>query len=124
LTNSFTANAYATYDLTKNLELKVTGGLTGVMYRNNAFYNSRTVRGAPVSLRPNNINGVNGSIRNNNRLDWLNENILTYKKRINRAHRIEAMVGMTHQSRRRTLDGFSAIQVPNEELGIYGLAQG
>ncbi|NGM62621.1 TonB-dependent receptor [Sphingobacterium sp. SGG-5] len=122
LTNNFTANAYATYDLTKDLELKVTGGLTGVMYRNNAFYNSKTVRGTP--LRPNNINGVNGSIRNNNRLDWLNENILTYKKRINRAHRIEAMVGMTHQSRRQTLDGFSAIQVPNEELGLYGLAQG
>jgi len=122
ITNNFTTNAYATYNFTDDLELKVTGGLTGVMYRNNAFYNSKTVRGTP--LRPNNINGVNGSIRNNQRFDWLNENILTYKKRINRVHRLEAMVGMTHQSRRSTLDGFSAIQVPNEELGIYGLAQG
>src|SRR5690606_24145997 len=34
------------------------------------------------------------------------------------------MGGMTLQSRRSTRDGFSAIQVPNEELGIYGLVQG
>lgn len=123
-TNTFTANAYATYDFTKNLQLKMTGGLRGVMYRNDAFYNSKTVRGAPVSLRPNNINGVNGSIRNTQRFEWLNENILTYKKRINRANRVEAMVGMTHQVNRRTEDGFSAIQVPNEELGLQGLPQG
>src|SRR5690606_17431140 len=121
-TNNFVTNAYATYDITKSLVLKVTGGLNGTTIRDDVFYNSRTVRGTP--LRPNNINGVNGSIRNNRRFDWLNENILTYKKRINRVHRLEAMVGMTHQSRRSTLDGFSAIQVPNEELGIYGLAQG
>lgn len=123
-TNTFTANGYATYDFTKNLQLKITGGVQSVMYRNDAFYNSKTVRGAPVSLRPNNINGVNGSIRNSQRFEWLNENILTYKKRISRVHRLEAMVGMTHQVRRTTLDGFSAILVPNEELGIQGLSQG
>lgn len=123
-TNTFTGNGYATYDFTKELQLKVTGGLQSIMYRNDAFYNSKTVRGAPVSLRPNNINGVNGSIRNTQRFEWLNENTLTYKKRINRVHRLEAMVGMTHQARRTTLDGFSAIKVPNEELGIQGLPQG
>lgn len=121
-TNNFTTNAYATYDITKNLVLKVTGGLNGVMMRNDVFYNSKTVRGTP--LRPNNINGVNGSIRNSQRFEWLNENFLTYTKRFNRAHRLEILGGMTHQSKRSTQDGFSAIQVPNEELGIYGLVQG
>src|SRR5690606_11645006 len=123
-TNNFTTNAYATYDITKNLVLKVTGGLNGVMMRNDAFYNSKTVRGAPVELRPNNINGVNGSIRNNRRFEWLNENILTYTKRFNRVHRLEVLGAMTLQSRRNTQDGFAANQVPNEELGIYALAQG
>lgn len=121
-TNNYTTNAYLTYDITKNLALKITGGLNGVMMRNDAFYNSKTVRGTP--LRPNNINGVNGSIRNNQRFEWLNENTLTYTKRFNRSHRLEAMAGMTYQGIRNTSDGFSAIQVPNEELGIYGLAQG
>lgn len=121
-TNNFTANAYATYNLTKNLVFKITGGLNSVMMRNNAFYNSKTVRGTP--LRPNNINGVNGFIRDNETFEWLNENTLTYNKRFNRSHRLEVLGGMTHQSIRRTSDGFSAIQVPNEELGIYGLSQG
>jgi len=123
-TNNFTTNAYATYDITKNLVLKVTGGLNGLMIRNDAFYNSKTVRGAPVELRPNNINGVNGSIRNNRRFEWLNENILTYTQRFNKVHRLEVLGGMTLQSRRNTQDGFAANQVPNEELGIYALAQG
>src|SRR5690606_25538044 len=112
----------ATYDITKNLVLKVTGGLNGLMMRDDQFYNSRTVRGTPY--RPNNINGVNGSIRNTQRYEWLNENILTYSKKFNKSHRLEVLGGMTHQSIRRTADGFSTIQIPNEELGIYGLAQG
>ncbi len=121
-TNNFVTNAYATYDITKGLVLKVTGGLNGTTIRDDVFYNSRTVRGTP--LRPNNINGVNGSIRNNRRFDWLNENTLTYTKRFNKAHRLEVLGGMTLQSRRSTMDGYAAIQVPNEELGIYALPMG
>lgn len=123
-THNLLANAYATYELAKNLVLKVTGGMNGVMTRNDEFYNSKTIKGAPVSLRPNNINGVNGSIRNSQRYEWLNENTLTYTKRFNKSHRLEVMGGMTLQSVRTTSDGFSAIQVPNEELGINGLSQG
>src|SRR5690606_1987091 len=48
----------------------------------------------------------------------------SYTKRFNRVHRLEVLGAMTLQSRRNTQDGFAANQVPNEELGIYALAQG
>ncbi|HEY0669650.1 MAG TPA: TonB-dependent receptor [Sphingobacteriaceae bacterium] len=122
ITNNLTANAFVTYDIAKDFELKVTGGLNGVGIRTNQFYNSMTVRGTP--LRPNNINGINGSISNRQRLDWLNENTLTYNKRFSGGHRLNILGGVTLQGIRNTADGFSAIQVMNEELGINGLAQG
>lgn len=121
-TKTTTANAYLTYDIIDDLQLKITAGFTDTDYQNNAFYNSKTVRGTP--LRPNNINGVNGSIRNTQRSEWVNENTLTYNKRFKRVHRLDLLAGMTHQSIRNETDGFSANQVPNEELGLYGLSQG
>ncbi|PST83882.1 SusC/RagA family TonB-linked outer membrane protein [Pedobacter yulinensis] len=120
--NNLTANAYAAYDFTKHLTLKITGGLNGYISRNEEFYNSKTVRGTP--LRVNNINGINGSVNNGQHLDWLNENTLTWSKSLGGGHRLEALGGVTLQGARNTANGFSAILVPNESLGIAGLSQG
>ncbi|WP_240755315.1 TonB-dependent receptor [Pedobacter sp. SYP-B3415] len=120
--NNLTANAYASYDLSKEFTLKITGGLNTWFSRNEEFYNSQTVRGTP--LRVNNINGINGSVANGQNTDWLNENTLTWDKKLGGGHRLEVLGGVTFQGVRSTANGFSAILVPNESLGIAGLAQG
>lgn len=120
--NSLTANAYAEYEISKTLTLKITGGLNSYSSRNEEFYNSQTVRGTP--LRVNNINGINGALSNGQHTDWLNENTLTWSKKLGGGHRIEALGGFTMQGIRNTGNGFSAILVPNESLGIAGLGQG
>lgn len=118
-TNNLRANAYAQYAFTKNLTLKVSGGITNNLRRNDVFYNSQTYYGGPRSLT-----GVNGSIIYNQNSSWLNENILTFAKRINKVHNLNVLGGVTFQGDRFSRYGLSATQVPNETLGLDGLDEG
>ncbi|WP_242689067.1 TonB-dependent receptor [Pedobacter sp. SYSU D00535] len=120
--NNIIGNAFLTYDITKNLHLKVSGGLNGLFSRNDAFYNSQTVSGTP--LRANNISGVNGSVDHGERLDFVNENTINWSKRFNSRHKVDLLGGFTLQGVNTSTYGFSAILVPNESLGINGLNQG
>lgn len=118
-TNNLRANAYAQYAFTKNLTLKISGGISNNLRRNDVFYNSQTYYGGPRSLT-----GVNGSIIYNQNSSWLNENILTFAKRINKVHNVNVLGGITLQGDRFSRYGMSATQVPNETLGLDGLDEG
>lgn len=118
-TNNLRANAYAQYAFTKNLTLKVSGGISNNLRRNDVFYNSQTYYGGPRSLT-----GVNGSIIYNQNSSWLNENILTFAKRFNKTHNLNVLGGITLQGDRFSRYGMSATQVPNETLGLDGLDEG
>lgn len=120
--NNITANAYLTYDFTKNLTLKISAGINGLLTRNDAFYNSKTAKGSP--LRVNNVQGMNGSVDYGERSDWVNENILTWKKTFGARHKLDMVGGFTVQGAANSAYGYSAIYVPNEELGINGLSLG
>lgn len=116
LTTGLIANAYAEYKIIPSLTLRVTGGITNTMLRNETFNNSLTQAG---NFR--NSNGVNGSIYDNPSTILLNENTLTYKKVFNKEHNLSILGGYTMQTTKTARTGFNALNVPNESLGLDGL---
>jgi TonB-linked SusC/RagA family outer membrane protein len=117
--NNLIANAYAEYAILKNLKLRVTGGINKNSQRNDAFNNSKTRSGNPSSAY-----GVNGSILYYETTNWLNENTLTFDKRFNSDHKINAVAGLTMQGNRFEFNGTSANLLPYESLGLSGLGYG
>lgn len=120
-TRNLTANAYLTYAISNALSLKITGGVSNRMVRGDAFYNSLTSKGTP--LIPTNTRGSYGIIANEETNNWLNENTLTYKKKIGN-HSFDILGGFTLQSRSLNSYGLTATNVPNESLGLSGLDEG
>lgn len=119
-TKSLLANVYADYTITPELKLRVTGGVRTNDTRTDIFNNSKTQRGNPVTQ----ANGVNGSITYGQNNSLLNENSLTWNKRINSQNSL-TLVGVASVQKGVTNSyGTSATQLPNEELGLNGLSQG
>lgn len=118
--NALLVNAYTEYKFLNNFTFKMTGGITKRTTRKEIFNNSNTRAGNPLS----NSNGINGSIYNYDVTNLLNENTLTFKKRLNGVHNIEALGGFTLQDNTFMSSGFGATQLPNESLGISGLEEG
>ncbi|WP_276485829.1 SusC/RagA family TonB-linked outer membrane protein [Paraflavitalea pollutisoli] len=122
-TNVLLANGYLNYKISKDLTLRISGGVTRNGNRREVFNNSKTAAGNPRTVYGQTY-GVNGSINNNVFTSWLNENTLTYNKRFNKNHVLNVVGGFTLQRTRAIADGFSAGKVPNEALGISGLDEG
>jgi TonB-linked SusC/RagA family outer membrane protein len=114
--NNLIANAYAEYQIVPDLTLRVSGGITNNMLRNDAFNNSQTSSG-----NSRNVNGVNGSVYYTPVNTWLNENTLTYKKAFGKDHVLDVLGGYTMQGNTSGTNGYFAINVPNESLGLDGL---
>ncbi|MGC4234281.1 MAG: SusC/RagA family TonB-linked outer membrane protein, partial [Niabella sp.] len=115
-------NAHIEYRFLNDFRLRIAGGYTQTDIREENFYNSNTPQGSPLTLRGS-TNGVNGRIRNNRFVSWVNENTLNYKKAI-KGHTFEGVAGYTLQKNKRASDGYSSILLPNESLGINGLSEG
>lgn len=115
------ANASISYDITRDLELNIRGGINNRLIKDESFYNSNTRRGYPS---PSNADGVNGAASYRQLNDWMNENTLTYKKTLNSKNQFDVTAGFTMQGFTTDRYGYEAIQVPNEELGLSGMDQG
>lgn len=122
-TNMLIANGFLEYKLLKGLTLRVSGGITRNANRREIFNNSKTAAGNPRTVYGQ-TNGINGSVTNTTFSSWLNENTLTWNKRFNKNHILNAVGGFTMQKTRTIIDGFTANKVPNESLGISGLDEG
>ncbi len=119
--STFMANGALYWDLAKGLRLTVRGGYTNKETKAEEFNNSSTFKGYPTV---NNNKGVNGSWNFIGREDWMNENTLTWKKKINRYHSIDVLGGVTMQGTNTTRYGFTSINLPYENLGMSGLDDG
>ncbi|AWO02187.1 SusC/RagA family TonB-linked outer membrane protein [Chitinophaga alhagiae] len=117
--DNLVANAFGEYTIIPGLRLRVSGGLNKTTQRNDAFNNSKTRSGNPYTVYK-----VNGSIMYYETTNWLNENTLTYDKKFNKYHRLNAVAGFTAQGNHYSVHGMSANQLPNESLGLNGLSQG
>ena len=115
-------NAFLTYEIIKNLTLRVTGGLNDTYFRSEAFHNSKTILGN--NLSPANTRGQFGTKNYSELSIWSNENTLTYLKQLNKNHKLDFVTGFTLQGTNTAGGGFTAINVPNESLGVNGLNQG
>ena len=120
--DNITANAYLSYNITKDLVFRTTGGVNLTNTDNGIFYNSLTRNGS--SLRPSNAYGQWGSIDQARKSVWTNENTLTYTKNFNKTHQLIILGGLSFQKFRNSGNGFTAIKVPDESLGIKGLGKG
>ncbi len=120
---SFFTNAFLEYSFLKYFKLRVNGGLTETDMRFERFNNSKTAAGNPRTVYGATY-GINGSIDNLSVKNLLNENLLTFNRTFNSKHRIDAVAGLTMQRSSTEGNGFVAIQVPNEVLGVKGLDQG
>lgn len=118
-TYNFIANAFFQYKILDNLTLRITGGYNKINQRREIFNNSQSRLGNPRTNEK-----VNGSITHYDRTNFLNENTLTYVFKLPRGHNLKALVGLTFQDTKYMSDGFTSINVPNEELGIAGLDEG
>ena len=120
ITNNLMANAYLEYAITRNLTLRLTGGINNTVLRNEAFNGSHTRSGDPAISST----GPNGSIINNPVNNWVNENTLSYKRAFNKDNVLNVVAGFTMQEVTTKRYGMSAIQLPNESLGLSGLDEG
>lgn len=118
--NSLIANAYAEFSFLPELKLKVTGGVNSNIRRNEIFNNSKTQFGNPVTT----TNGVNGSILYNENHTWLNENILSWNKRLPNKQVLNLVGVFSMQHGTSASYGASANFLPNEEAGLSGLDEG
>lgn len=115
------ANLGLSYKILPELELKVTGGYTLNKRRREEFNGSDTYTGYAGSPSGK---GVNGGIYWTDQQTWLNENTLTWKKRLSRNHNVELLGGLTFQGQTSTYDGIAATQIKSEGLGLAGLSTG
>lgn len=115
------SNAALTWTIIPDLKLKVTGGYILNKRRREEFNNSLTYTGNPNSPSGK---GLNGGIYWTDQQTWLNENTLTYKRRIARNHNIDLLGGITFQGQKSSYDGVSATNLTNEALGLAGLHTG
>lgn len=118
-TKNINANGYLEYLFTKDLKLRSSFGIIENRTRSDVFNNSKTQYGYPGSN-----NGINGSISHSNSSNWLNENTLTWDKKLSKKSKLNVLGGFTIQKRDSWTYGRSATQLPNEDLGLAGLDQG
>lgn len=118
--NALLANIYLQYDITRDLSLRITGGIDRVSNKANVFYNSHTRQG---DIRVGGT-GPYGSVDSKDVNNYLNENTLTWHKRFNDQHQLDVLGGFTLQEQDATIYGFSSGTLPNESLGISGLDEG
>ncbi|WP_354003117.1 SusC/RagA family TonB-linked outer membrane protein [Coprobacter tertius] len=112
-------NAFAEYTFIKGLKLKVSGGYRLKKRLNEAFNGSKTRYG-----NASRSEGVNASVRNYDDHGWLNENVLSYSKYINKKHNISALAGMTFQGNYSNMFRSDVQQIAHESLGMAGMDSG
>lgn len=116
MTNTIIANAYAEYAFTKELSLRVSGGINYYNTETNIFNNSRTQSGSKWSS-----SGVNGLISFAPNSTWRSENALTYRRKFGKDHNLNVLGVFEAQGHKRSFRRQSATQLPNEELGLDGI---
>ena len=119
-TNNLSANAFVEYDITKDLKLKVSGGINTLIRQAVSFNDTLTSYGNPKLSN----NGVNGSVIYSNVNSWLNENTLTYNKRFDRNNALNVVAGITEQGVTTNSYGSAANQLPTQAFNVSWLSAG
>ena len=113
-TNRIFSNNYAQYEFIPGLTLRSSIGFDVLNANRVSFYSQKTVNGR----------NSNSSLENASRqiVNILNENILSYNKRINESHEISAVAGYTYQTDDNSVfgiqtQGFTVDNFESAQLG-------
>lgn len=128
-------NAKINWRFLKDFQFTSSIGGTFINNYREVFYNSKTVQGLLFQKRTSsdagsssttvvNVNGINGMISNQNVTNFLNENLLNYRKKFNKDHSLDALVGFTYQYGGFKTQNIRAINMTPEfeYLGLYNLS--
>lgn len=118
--NNLSVNAFVEYAITKDLKLKVSGGVNNNIRQAVSFNDTLTSYGNPKLSQ----NGINGSVIYYNNNSWLNENTLTYNRRFDKNNSLNVVVGFTEQQSNSSLNGASANQLPSQANNVSWLNAG
>ena len=120
-TNQFIANFGLKYKLTSDFTLETKASFNRQFRTSGSFNNSRTVYGRII----NKIDGINGSIDNQQWNNFSSINTINYKKKFNN-HSINALLGATLNIRKNSRTLVRYIDIPQylEGLGINSLDGG
>lgn len=114
--------AYMEYKPTGYLTINVRGAVNNRKESTENFNNSNTINGSPYNNR--NTKGQWGSVSHYQRTIYTNENTITFDRKIRDVHHLNVVGGASFELGVTKSDGMSAINVPYDELGIYGLGMG
>ena len=114
-------NGSLSWTIIEGLKLKILGGYDLQRTKIEKFNGSQTYSGNPMATSGK---GVNGSIVWQDRSSWLNENTLTWSRKIRRNHSLNLLAGFTLQGEDFKSHGVSATQITAESLGLAGLHTG
>lgn len=117
----FTANGAINWDILPELKLRVSGGYTSVVRRNENFDNTRTSTGYPNSWSGY---GINGQYTHTRMSSWLEENILTYTKSFKDKHHLQVLGGVTFQGESSSYNGVKIIKMDREDIGLEAAENG
>lgn len=120
-TMNLLANVKLDWTILDGLKLTLRGGYGKTLTRNEEFNNSKTYKGYK---NVNNALGVNAAFSEYLRTEWMNENTISYDRKINRNHKISVVAGLTFQGDYRSLYGFKTAMIPNEDMGMSGMDDG
>lgn len=99
-TKTLALNIYNEYSFTDALRLRVTGGITNTTFNTVNFFNSLTTEGTLAKNTSNNYYNskqINGLISNTNNNIYLTEALLSYRKKYDQNHILDAVGGATYQ---------------------------
>ncbi|HEX6431920.1 MAG TPA: TonB-dependent receptor [Niastella sp.] len=121
-TNSI-MNGYTEFTILPALKLKITAGITNNLTQMNQFNDTFTVYGNKNS-RLGSTKGINGSVIYLKNTTWMNENTLSYNKKIGNSHTLTFVAGYSQTGNKTARYGSSATNLPNATLGLSGLNEG
>lgn len=108
-------NVFASAELAKGLTFRSSWGLDLIYSKNDTYI--------PQTVYSGSLVGGDGAVSMNQNFTWINENTLTYKKKVNE-HQFDVLAGFTQQSARYEALGASATGFLNDVTRTYALGLG
>jgi len=106
-------NVYAKYNIMEGLEFKTTFGIDAFTDKENSF--------GPNFLKRTQASKGEASVSSLQGLTWLNENTLTYNKKINEAHVLNLLAGYTLQQFQNESLLAYAFDFPDSRTGYHNI---
>ncbi|MGV8093941.1 MAG: TonB-dependent receptor [Mangrovibacterium sp.] len=119
--NGLIANGYIDYKISKELKLRISGGISKNANQSDIFNNSKSNTGNPVSPS---YKGINGSERISNSINYSNENTITWTKKFDKGHSLNIVGGFSQQMGKTNVFGATVVMITNEDLGMSALDEG